>query len=156
MDNLWTTRQRYDQVMHIFAMYLTRSVRFMLSREPVCRLSSQRVVTLLAGLCLCIGSIAINVQPAQAATQADYYKLYAHSKIISYKQFMCFDWLIHTESRWQVHARNGSHYGLGQMRSTYYRDLDAFRQIDATVKYITKRYKTPCMAKAWHKRKGWY
>ena len=156
VDNLWTTRQRYAQLIHIFAMYLTRSVRFMLSREPVCRLSSQRVLMLLTGLCLCIGSIAINVQPAQAATKADYYKLYAHSRIINSDQYKCFYWIITKESRWNPDARNGSHYGLGQMRSTWYKTLDPYRQIDATVKYITKRYGSPCKARAFHERKGWY
>jgi len=156
VDNLRTTRQRYAQLIHIFAMYLTRSVRFMLSREPVCRLSSQRVLMLLAGLCLCIGSIAINVQPAQAATKADYYKLYAHMQIIDSEQYKCFYWIIYKESRWNPKARNGSHYGLGQMRSTYYKTLDPFRQIDATVKYITKRYGSPCKARAFHEIKGWY
>ena len=156
MDNLWTTRQRYAQVIHIFAMYLTCSVRFMLSREPVCRLSSQRGVTLLVGLCLCIGSVAINVQPVQAATKADYLKLYAHSRIIDSKQYKCFYWIITKESRWNPYARNGSHYGLGQMRSTWYKTLDPYRQIDATIKYITKRYTNPCKAKLFHERKGWY
>ena len=156
VHNLWTTRQRYAQLMHIFAMSLTRSVRFMLSREPVCRLSSQRVLTLWAGLCLCIGSIAITMQPVHAASKADYLKLYAHSRIINNEQYKCFYWIITKESRWDSNARNGSHYGLGQMRSTWYKNLDPYRQIDATVAYITKRYTTPCKAKAHHERKGWY
>lgn len=156
VDNLWTTLQRYAQFIHIFAMSLTRSVRFMLSREPVCRLSSQRVLMLLAGLCLCIGSMSITMQPAQAASKADYLKLYAHSRIINSEQYKCFYWIITKESRWDSNARNGSHYGLGQMRSTWYKELDPYRQIDATVKYITKRYTTPCKAKAHHERKGWY
>jgi hypothetical protein len=42
------------------------------------------------------------------------------------------------------------------MRSTWYKTLDPYRQIDATVKYITKRYNSPCKAKAHHERKGWY
>ena len=156
VDNLCTTRQRYARLMHIFAMYLTRSVRFMLSREPVCRLSSQRVLRLWAGLCLCIGLIAITMQPVQAASQADYLKLYAHSRIISSEQYKCFSWIITKESQWNSNASNGSHYGLGQMRSNWYKNLDPYRQIDATVLYITKRYTTPCKAKAHHERKGWY
>jgi hypothetical protein len=122
----------------------------------VCGLSSQRVVSLLGVLCLCIGSIAINVQPAQAITQADHLKLYAHSRIIDDKQYQCFRWIIGKESSWNFKAKNGSHYGLGQMRSTWYRDLDPYRQIDATVKYITKRYGSPCKARAFHEIKGWY
>jgi hypothetical protein len=156
VDNLWTTRRRRAQVIHNLAMYLTRSVRFMLSREPVCGRSSQRGMTLLLGLCLGIGSVAIQMQPVQAATQADYLKLYAHSRIIDWKQFNCFAKIIHKESRWNPKARNGSHFGLGQMRSQWYRNLDPYRQIDQTLKYITNRYQTSCKAWAFHERKGWY
>ncbi len=38
--------------------------------------------------------------------------------------------------RWNPKARNGSHYGLGQMRSTWYRDLSPKKQIDAHIKYL--------------------
>ena len=156
VDNLWTTRREHARLIHIFAMYLTRSVRFMLSREPVCGRSSQRGMTLLLGLCLGVGSVAIQMQPVQAATQADHYRLYAHSRIIDWKQFNCFAKIIHKESRWDPKARNGSHFGLGQMRSQWYRNLDPYRQIDQTIKYITNRYQSPCNAWAFHERKGWY
>ena len=156
VDNLWTTRRKHARLIHNLATYLTRSVRFMLSREPVCRLSSQRGVTLLAGLCLWIGSVAIQMQPVQAATLADQYKLYAHSRIIDWNQYHCFVKIIHKESRWNPNAKNGSHYGLGQMRSKWYRNLDPYRQIDQTIIYITNRYTSPCKAWAFHERKGWY
>ena len=156
VDNLWTTHQTHAQVIHIFASYLTRSVRFMLSREPVCRLSSQRVLRLWAGLCLCIGSIAIQMQPVQAATFADHYKLYAHSRIIDHSQYLCFVKIITKESRWNPKAVNGSHYGLGQMRSQWYRNLDPYRQIDETIRYTRNRYGSMCKAWAFHERKGWY
>lgn len=156
VDNLWTTRRKHARLIHNVAMYLTRSVRFMLSREPVCGRSSQRGVTLLAGLCLWIGSLAIQMQPVQAATLSDHYKLYAHSRIIEWNQYHCFVKIIHKESRWNPNAKNGSHYGLGQMRSQWYRNLDPYRQIDQTIKYITNRYNTPCKAWAFHERKGWY
>jgi len=156
VDNLWTTRRKHARLIHNLAMYLTRSVRFMLSREPVCGRSSQRGVTLLAGLCLWIGSVAIQMQPVQAATLADHYKLYAHSRIIDWNQYHCFVKIIHKESRWNPNAKNGSHYGLGQMRSQWYRNLDPYRQIDQTIKYITNRYTSPCKAWAFHERKGWY
>jgi hypothetical protein len=95
--------------------------------------------------------------PAQAAKYStDHLKLYAHSRIIDYKEFQCFNRIITKESRWSYTARNGSHYGLGQMRSTYYRDLDPFRQIDATIVYITKRYQTPCKAWAFHLKRNYY
>jgi hypothetical protein len=86
----------------------------------------------------------------------DHLKLYAHSRLLDYKEFQCFNKIITKESRWSYTASNGSHYGLGQMRSKHYRDLDPFRQIDATIKYITVRYETPCKAWAFHIKRNWY
>ena len=107
-----------------------------------------------------IASALIAVQganPANAAAYSvDHLKLYAHSRLISYTQFQCFNKIITKESRWSYTAHNGSHWGLGQMRSKHYRNLDPFRQIDATIAYITKRYKTPCQAWAFHQRKGYF
>ena len=95
-----------------------------------------------------------------AATSANYsvdhLKLYAHSRILDYKEFQCFNRIITKESRWSYTARNGSHYGLGQMRSKHYSDLDPFRQIDATIRYITNRYQTPCKAWAFHQERNYY
>ena len=58
---------------------------------------------------------AMNVSPAVAK---DYktmnIKLYAYNKL-NWDQFQCYNWLIHHESRWNYKAKNGSHYGLGQM-----------------------------------------
>ena len=86
----------------------------------------------------------------------DSLKLYAHSRIVNYKQFQCFNALVTRESRWNVAARNGSHYGLGQMRSTHYRNLDGFRQIDGTIAYINHRYHSSCQAWAFHNKRGFY
>ena len=97
------------------------------------------------------------ITEAQAANYSvDHLKLYAHSRILDYKEFQCFNRIITKESRWSYSARNGSHYGLGQMRSKHYRDLDPYRQIDATLKYITNRYKTNCKAWAFHQDRNYY
>jgi hypothetical protein len=102
-------------------------------------------------------SAPIGANPAHSAAYSiDHLKLYAHSRILDYKEFQCFNKIITKESRWSYTARNGSHYGLGQMRSKHYRDLDPFRQIDATIKYITVRYRTPCKAWAFHGERGYY
>jgi hypothetical protein len=93
---------------------------------------------------------------AKAASQIDLLKLYAHSRLLDYKEFQCFNKIITKESRWSHLARNGSHYGLGQMRSKHYRDLDPFRQIDASIKYITVRYETSCKAWAFHQQRNYY
>ena len=97
------------------------------------------------------------ITEVQAANYSvDHLKLYAHSRILDYKEFQCFNRIITKESRWSYTAKNGSHYGLGQMRSTYYRDLDPYRQIDATLKYITHRYKSSCKAWAFHQDRNYY
>ena len=99
----------------------------------------------------------IGASPAvSAAYSIDHLKLYAHSRILDYKEFQCFNKIITKESRWSYVARNGSHFGLGQMRSKHYRDLDPFRQIDASLRYITVRYQTPCKAWAFHQDRGYY
>ena len=86
----------------------------------------------------------------------DHLKLYAHSRLLDYREFQCFNKIITKESRWSYTAKNGSHYGLGQMRSKHYRDLDPYRQIDATIRYVTIRYQTPCKAWAFHQDRGYY
>ena len=97
------------------------------------------------------------IPAAQSANYSiDHLKLYAHSRILDYKEFQCFNKIITKESRWSYTARNGSHFGLGQMRSKHYRDLDPFRQIDATIKYITIRYQTSCKAWAFHQQRNYY
>jgi colicin import membrane protein len=83
-------------------------------------------------------------------------KLYAYNQM-SWKQFECYNWLIHHESRWSYTARNGSHYGLGQMRSAWYGTLNPMKQIDVHLKYIAHRYDgKPCKALAHWERKGWH
>ena len=83
-------------------------------------------------------------------------KLYAYNQM-SWRQFECYNWLIHHESRWNHRAKNGSHYGLGQMRSTWYGTLNPMKQIDVHLKYIEHRYDgKPCKALAHWERKGWH
>ena len=109
---------------------------------------------------LFIVSALIAVQGAGSAVAANYsidhLKLYAHSRILDYKEFQCFNKIITKESRWSYVAKNGSHFGLGQMRSKHYRDLDPYRQIDASLRYITNRYQTSCKAWAFHQSNGYY
>jgi hypothetical protein len=94
---------------------------------------------------------------AHAATSnTDSLRLYAHSRLVNFEQFVCFNKIITKESNWRVNAKNGSHFGLGQMRSQWYRNLDGFRQIDQTIKYIGNRYSTPCKAWAFHQRNNWF
>jgi len=84
-------------------------------------------------------------------------KLYAHNQIKDWTEFECYVELIHRESTWNYKARNGSHYGLGQMRSTWYRDLSPRKQIKAHLDYLEHRYEgSACKALRHLIRKGWH
>ena len=140
-----------------YARYLTALVRSRLADEPVCRIARARCMVLLAVLCI------VSTTPATAAKEVkpsiDSLKLYAHSRIVNYKQFQCFNMLITKESNWRVEAinPNGNHFGLGQMRNTKYRNLDGFRMIDWTLRYITHRYSgSSCKAYAHWQKHGWH
>ena len=93
---------------------------------------------------------------AKAATPTDLLKLYAHSRIVSMEQFNCFNALITKESNWRIDARNGSHYGLGQMRNAKYGRLDGFSMVDWSIRYIKGRYGSMCNAWRFFKDKGYH
>jgi hypothetical protein len=150
VDNLWTTRRRRAQVIHILASNLTKGLRSTLAGERLQPMARRRSLVLLGLLCV------VSTTPAEASTNTDQYKLYTHSRIINYEQFICLSNIFYKESRWNPYAINGSHYGIGQMRSKHYRNLDVYRQIDATIKYIKHRYGSMCNAWEFHKKKGYY
>jgi hypothetical protein len=109
-------------------------------------------------LVLVVSLIALQgVDTAHAASSStDSLRLYAHSRLVNFEQFLCFNKIITKESNWRVHAKNGSHFGLGQMRSQWYRNLDGYRQVDEIIKYMNKRYQTPCKAWAFHQKNNWF
>ncbi len=142
------------------AMYLRSSVRSMLVGEPLRRIARKRCLVLLAVLCIASATPAQATQDATKKPSIDSLKLYAHSRIVNYKEFQCFNTLITKESNWRVEAinPNGNHFGLGQMRNTKYRNLDGFRMIDWTLRYIDHRYQGKiCNGALAHWRKhGWH
>jgi hypothetical protein len=157
VDNLWTTRRKSVQDSVDNSMRLTGTLPSSSASERVCADSSLRRLVVWGVYCLFLSSFVLQMQPAQAMTKSiDHYKLYAHSRIINYEQYKCLSKIIYKESRWNPQAKNGSHFGLGQMRSEHYRTLDAYRQIDATIKYITNRYGSMCNAWRFHERVGHY
>jgi hypothetical protein len=94
---------------------------------------------------------------AKAATQSDSFKLYAHSRIVNDEQYQCFYKLINKENRqWNPKARNGSHYGIGQMRNKTYKNLDGYRQIDWTIRYIKGRYGSMCNSWRFFQKHGYH
>ena len=156
VDNLWITRRDNAQKSVDNSTYLTSLLPSSSESERLQACSSLRRVVVWGVLCLFIGSLSLQMQPAEATSNADHYKLYAHAKIINYEQYKCLSLIIHKESRWNPQAKNGSHFGLGQMRSQHYRNLDPYRQIDATIKYINHRYGSMCNAWRFHQKKNHY
>jgi hypothetical protein len=123
---------------------------------------ARRIARALGGLLMGVLCLSLAASPAVAdelhskTTSKDHLKLYAHSRLINYEQFKCFDSIITRESHWNIKAKNGSHYGLGQMRNTKYRVLDGFTQIDWSIRYITNRYGSMCNGWRFLKAKGYH
>ena len=142
----------------ITLLNLTVSVRcYRLKRAAVADSSLRRIQLSAKLYALTALLLTVSIPEATAKNYSiDHLKLYAHSRILDYKEFQCFNRIITKESRWSYTAKNGSHYGLGQMRSKHYRDLDPYRQIDATLRYITNRYETSCKAWAFHQQRNYY
>jgi hypothetical protein len=137
---------------------LTLVVRFLREKRTAFAVSSlKRRKRFGAGIAILAVTSTTGITNANSANYSiDHLKLYAHSRLLDYKEFQCFNKIITKESRWSYRAKNGSHFGLGQMKSKHYRDLDPFRQIDASLKYITNRYQTPCKAWAFHQQRNYY
>jgi len=139
--------------MRTYLTLMIDSLRGGARRQPVAERLGQPFVFRLMTLTLIAAVLTIiNTTPSKADMNL---KLYAYNQM-SWKEFECFNWLIHYESRWNPKARNGSHYGLGQMRSTWYRDLSPKGQIQASIKYIHHRYGNACKALDHFDRKGWH
>ena len=156
MDNMWITL-RYRACNSVDnTTYLTCLLPCCAARKPLWRGSLRKWHRVWPVLCLIAGLLVLTTEPVEAATDSDHYKLYAHLRIISDKQYKCLSSIIYKESRWNPKARNHSHYGLGQMRSLYYRNLDPYRQIDKTIEYIKLRYGSMCNAWLFHQKRNYY
>jgi hypothetical protein len=157
-ENLWTTRPSSAQVIHNMAKCLTSPVRLLRAGRAALADSSAQLRNLRVVLCLVLGSIFIQSVPAKADINAiDAYKIYAHIKIGSYKEFRCVEKLWTLESNWRSKAQNklSTAYGIPQLLKM--KETNPYKQIDLGLKYIDKRYKgSPCKALAHHKKKGWY
>jgi len=108
---------------------------------------------------LAFAALALSSTPANSDTSWKNHqmnlKLHAINLIGNWDQALCFIDVIHRESSWNYKAKNGSHYGLGQMRSTWYRDLNPYKQVEASIKYYIHRYGSMCKALEHSKTKGW-
>jgi len=135
-------------------MYLTRPVRSPRStRDAVASIS--RRASLTGALCVALLQ-PLAATASESKADINYYKLYAFSRLVNDEQYQCLDTLWTHESNWNPLSRNGHHYGIPQANNVSVRYLDAYSQIDFGMKYIARRYKTPCNALSHWRRYSWY
>lgn len=120
--------------------------------------------SLRGGLCLSL-VVGLVLNPILVTTSNAYplkrqqqdWALVAMNHLGDLQEAQCWVALIWAESRFDPKAKNGSHYGLAQMRSTWYRDLTPRAMVKAHMRYLDHRYNgSACKAlKHLHKR-GWH
>jgi hypothetical protein len=73
------------------------------------------------------------------------------------EEAQCWVRLIWQESRFNPNARNGSHYGLAQMRNDIVRTLTPRQQVRMHMRYLDHRYNgSACKAERHLIKKGWH
>jgi hypothetical protein len=120
-------------------------------------LASGRVLFII--LLVLLISLSQSKQFAQSSEWKDHpmnLKLYAYNKILNWNEFECYNRLIFKESSWNYKSVNGSHKGLGQMRSNWYGTLNPRKQIRVHLRYIKHRYSTACKAENHFEQVGWH
>ena len=102
----------------------------------------------------------LNITTANAYPLKRYqqdWALVAMNHLRTLDETQCWVSLIWRESRFDPQARNGSHYGLAQMRSTWYKDLKPRQQVKAHMNYLDHRYDgSACKALKHLITKGWH
>lgn len=123
------------------------------------------------GILLCLVTLettAIEVDTAQAVNYKKSIitvtpKQYAKAALNDDKQYECILELYRRESNWRSEARNGSHYGIPQLRNEIMLNKTPIEQTALGIKYIRHRYGTTvdqvpnaCKALNHLKTKGWH
>ena len=131
-------------------------------------LASSLALAFGTALCLiAIESQVVQIDTAKAEPKKSIItvtpKAYAKALLNDNKQYSCLVKLYYKESRWNPNARNGSHYGIPQLRNEIMLSKNPLQQVDLGVKYIAHRYgltanNKPNACKALHhlKTKGWH
>lgn len=141
--------------------YLTRSVHSRL--EPI--KGSERAASRLARSVAVVIGISLSMQ-ATAVGQGSIDPYYDLKSLANYqltdKQYKCHNEIVHRESTWRADARNGSHHGYYQIRSTSLINAPYDYQFYRYWGYVQHRYgitkyDEPNYCKALHhlKTRGW-
>lgn len=154
IHNLLNTRE----IMRNYCYRLTWLLRSVLSTRAA-KAGSSRRATLTAILLL---SVALtDVSKAVELKDINNYKLYAHSRVIDFKQFMCLEKAWTIESNWNPRAvgnKSGKQkaYGIPQIKNDRVKSLDPYSQIDYGLRYIKHRYSNdPCLMLKHLRKHNW-
>ncbi len=119
------------------------------------RLRLVRSVAIVIGLSLSIAS-ADRLEAQNLPIKA------LANKQLTDKQYQCHNQIVYIESRFDINAKNGSHYGYYQMRSKSMQDKPYDYQFYVYWYYVAKRYgyteydePNYCKALQHLQRKGW-
>ena len=98
---------------------------------------------------------AVNAYPLNRAQQD--WALVAMNHLGDLYETQCWVELIWRESTFNPQARNGSHYGLAQMRNEKVKSLSPRQQVRWHLRYLEHRYSgSACLALDHLKIKGWH
>ena len=143
------------KITHNYCNRLTCLLRSVLSTRAAKAGSSRRAT--LTGVLLLSGALTSNAYAVELK-DINNYKLYAHSRVIDFKQFICLEKAWTIESNWNprsVGNREGKYkvYGIPQIKNIKVRALDPYSQIDWGLRYIDHRYKGDACLMLKHLRK---
>jgi len=133
-----------------------------LSKQSLSKAHTAPVRDVARGVLLAIGIALCFMPNAGSTSPKEYidYKTYAFYLLDWNKeQHQCLLKLYGKESAWNPDARNGSHYGIPQGRSTYLATLNGYEQVQWGLSYIHHhRIYQGDTCKAWDhwKDKGWH
>lgn len=131
----------------------------MLSEQSLSKAHPAPLRRLALGVLLALGISLFSMQNAGSTSPKEYisYKEYSLYLLdFNYKEYKCLAALYGKESAWNPDAGNGSHYGIPQGRSEYLATLNGYEQVQWGLKYISARYREPCIAWQHFKDKGWH
>lgn len=150
MDNTGQHAACQRKVIHMFALCLTRLVRWIVQPRAA-RVARRLAILLLLQLCI---SLAAN---SAAAVNLLDIRSYTAKIINNSKEFKCLDYIATKESNWNYLADNkrSSAFGIFQMLGE--RSRDPYEQLSRVLRYIDKRYSGSwCIAQRHHVSRGWY
>ena len=116
------------------------------------------------GLCLSL-ILGLAINPINISTSNAYplsraqqdWALVAMNHLGDLEETQCWVELIWRESTFNPNARNGSHYGLAQMRNHNVRTLSPRTQVRWHMRYLDHRYNgSACKALKHLNKKGWH